>query len=36
LKTAGIEIDRKILAELAVFNKDAFAVLADKVKAVLV
>jgi len=36
LKTAGIEIDRKILAELVVFNKDAFAVLADKVKAVLV
>ena len=33
LKKAGIEIDRKVLAELAVFNKDAFAALADKAKA---
>jgi large subunit ribosomal protein L20 len=33
LHKAGIEIDRKILAELAVFNKDAFAVLAQKSKA---
>ena len=34
LHKAGIEIDRKVLADLAVFNKDAFAALADKVKAV--
>ena len=33
LKKASIEIDRKMLAELAVFNKDAFAALADKAKA---
>jgi large subunit ribosomal protein L20 len=33
LHKAGVEIDRKILAELAVFNKDAFAVLAQKSKA---
>ena len=33
LKKAGVEVDRKILAELAVFNKDAFAALADKAKA---
>ncbi len=33
LKKANIEIDRKMLAELAVFDKDAFAVLADKAKA---
>ncbi len=33
LKKAGVEVDRKILAELAVFNKDAFATLADKAKA---
>lgn len=33
LKKAEIEIDRKILADLAVFNKDAFAALADKAKA---
>jgi large subunit ribosomal protein L20 len=33
LKKADIEIDRKILADLAVFNKDAFAALADKAKA---
>lgn len=32
LHKAGIDIDRKMLAELAVFNKDAFAVLADQVK----
>ncbi|NJO15808.1 MAG: 50S ribosomal protein L20 [Thioploca sp.] len=32
LHKAGIEIDRKILAELAVFNKDAFAILAQKSK----
>lgn len=33
LKKAEIEVDRKILADLAVFNKDAFAALADKAKA---
>lgn len=32
LKKAGIDIDRKLLAELAVFNKDAFAALADSAK----
>jgi large subunit ribosomal protein L20 len=36
LHKAGIEIDRKILADLAVFNKDEFAALADKAKAVVV
>jgi large subunit ribosomal protein L20 len=35
LHKAEIEVDRKMLAELAVFNKDAFAVLAEKAKAVL-
>lgn len=30
---AGIEVDRKMLAELAVYNKDAFAVLAERSKA---
>ena len=30
LKKAGVEIDRKILSELAVFNKDAFAALAEQ------
>jgi len=33
LHKAGIEVDRKMLAELAVFNKDAFAKLADQAKA---
>ncbi len=33
LNRAEIEVDRKMLAELAVFNKDAFAVLAEKAKA---
>ena len=33
LHKAGIEIDRKILAELAIFNKDAFAALAQQSKA---
>ena len=32
LKTAGVEIDRKILAELAVSDQDAFARLADMAK----
>lgn len=33
LKKASIEIDRKVLADLAVHEKDAFAQLADKAKA---
>ncbi|EDN68447.1 Ribosomal protein L20 [Beggiatoa sp. PS] len=32
LQKAGIEVDRKMLAELAVFNKDAFAAIANKAK----
>ena len=32
---AAIEIDRKVLAELAVNNKDAFSAIADKAKAAL-
>lgn len=35
LKKAGILIDRKILAELAVYNKNAFQALAEKAKAAL-
>ena len=35
LKKAGIAIDRKVLAELAVYNKQVFAVLAEKAKAAL-
>ena len=35
LKKAGIEIDRKMLADLALFDKAAFASLADKAKAAL-
>ena len=35
LHKAGVEIDRKILAELAVFNKDAFAALAEQAKVAL-
>lgn len=35
LKKAGIAIDRKILSELAVYNKDVFAQLASKAKAAL-
>ncbi len=35
LKKASIEIDRKVLADLAVFDKGAFVELADKVKACL-
>ena len=33
MKTAGIEIDRKVLADLAVTEPAAFAAIADKVKA---
>jgi large subunit ribosomal protein L20 len=33
LKKAAIEIDRKILADLAVFDKAAFSALAEKAKA---
>lgn len=35
LKKAGIEIDRKVLAELAVSEKDSFAKLAEQAKAAL-
>lgn len=35
LKKAEIDIDRKVLAELAVFNKDAFSALVEKAKAAL-
>lgn len=35
LNKAGIEIDRKVLADLAVHDKPAFAAIAEKVKAVL-
>ncbi len=33
LKNAGVEIDRKMLADLAIFDKPAFAVLAEQAKA---
>ena len=33
LKLAGIDLNRKMLAEIAVADKDAFAALADKAKA---
>ncbi len=33
LKNAGVEIDRKMLADLAIFDKPAFAALADQAKA---
>jgi large subunit ribosomal protein L20 len=33
LKTAGVEIDRKVLADLAVFDKPGFAALAERAKA---
>ena len=33
LKKGGVEIDRKVLADIAVFDKAGFAVLADKAKA---
>jgi large subunit ribosomal protein L20 len=35
LKKAGVEVDRKILADLAVKDADAFAALADKAKSAL-
>ncbi|MCC8988111.1 MAG: bL20 family ribosomal protein, partial [Candidatus Contendobacter sp.] len=35
LHLAGIEIDRKVLADLAVFDKPAFAELAARAKAAL-
>ena len=35
LKKASIEIDRKVLADLAVHDKDAFAAIVDKAKAAL-
>ena len=33
LKKAGVDIDRKVLADIAVFDKTAFAALAEKAKA---
>lgn len=33
LKSAGIEIDRKVLADLAVFDKAGFSALAEKARA---
>ena len=33
LKKAGVEIDRKVLADLAIFDKPAFTALADQAKA---
>lgn len=33
LQKAGIELDRKVLADIAVFDKPAFAALAEKAKA---
>ena len=33
LKAAGVEVDRKVLAELAVADADAFGVVVDKAKA---
>ena len=35
LKVAGIDLNRKMLADLAVSNKDAFAALVEKAKAAL-
>src|SRR5699024_10722966 len=35
LKKANIEIDRKVLADIAVFEKEAFATLAEQAKAAL-
>jgi len=35
LNKAGVEIDRKVLAELAVNNKDAFATLVEQAKSAL-
>ncbi|HLR68421.1 50S ribosomal protein L20 [Virgibacillus alimentarius] len=35
LKLAGIEVNRKMLSELAIHDEDAFAQLADKAKAAL-
>ncbi len=33
LRQAGVELDRKVLADLAVYDKTGFAALADKAKA---
>ena len=35
LKLAGIDLNRKMLSELAVYDKEAFAALAEKAKAAL-
>ncbi|GBU09241.1 50S ribosomal subunit protein L20 [Gammaproteobacteria bacterium] len=36
LKKANIEVDRKVLADIAVFEKDAFKALAEQAKAALI
>ena len=36
LNKAGVEIDRKVLSDIAIFDKDAFAKIADQAKAGLV
>ncbi len=36
LKKAGIELDRKVLSDMAVYNKDDFAKLVEQAKAALV
>ena len=33
LNKAGVEIDRKVLSDIAIFDKDAFAKIADQAKA---
>jgi len=33
LNKAGVEIDRKVLSDIAIFDKDAFAIIADQAKA---
>ena len=35
LKKAGVELDRKVLADIAVYDKPAFAAIAEKAKACL-
>ncbi len=35
LKKAGVELDRKVLADIAVYDKSAFAAIAEKAKACL-
>ena len=35
LNKAGVEIDRKVLSDIAIFDKDAFAKIADQAKSAL-